>query len=170
MEHQCLRRVVETNMSQKQKIEYPTSAGGIVCRRTDDDDLQIVICGRNGPGTWNLPKGTPNPGESLEETALREVREETGLLVDLQSYIDSVKYWFVRPSDGVKCHKTVHFYLMVPRGGSPSDHDPEFDEVKWVKAQDALTLLTYENEAKIVEKAISMVAEETKNQRNTAQR
>lgn len=148
-------------MAKSQKIEYPVSAGGVICRQTNDD-VEVVICGRNSPVTWNLPKGTPNEGETIEETALREVREETGLKVSLDTYIDKVDYWFVKPSNGAKCHKTVHFYLMLPKGGAISDHDPEFDEVRWVKVQDALKLLTYENEARIVEKAVSMVTQKTK--------
>ena len=111
-------------MASKNRIEYPVSAGGVVYR-IDRDEVHVVICGKRSTNgwIWGLPKGTPEPGETLEETAIREVTEETGLKVDLETPIDSIQYWFVRPDNGVKCHKTVHFYLMSAVGGSFSDHD-----------------------------------------------
>ena len=148
-------------MAKERRTEYPVSAGGVVCRK-GGEDVEVVICGRSNPPSWSLPKGTPNPGEVIEETAIREVTEETGLEVDLKDYIGSIDYWFVRPVDRVRCHKTVHFYLMYPKGGSISHHDPEFDVIQWVTAAYALKTLTHINEAHIVEKALSLVAEKTK--------
>ena len=146
-------------MTANDRIEYPVSAGGVVYRKTGDG-VEIVIGGfRSQEGwTWGLPKGTPDPGETMEETAIREVNEETGLKVSLEAPIDNIQYWFVRSSDGVRCNKTVHFYLMSPVGGSINEHDKEFDAVHWCHDQEALRTLTYRNEAKIVEKAMSMVS------------
>ena len=146
-------------MTASNRIEYPVSAGGVVYRVTGNG-VEIVIGGFRSPEgwTWGLPKGTPDPGETMEETAIREVTEETGLKVALEAPIDAINYWFVRSDDGVRCHKTVHFYLMTPIGGSISEHDKEFDAVRWIPEQEALRDLTYRNEAKIVEKAVSMVA------------
>ena len=79
---------------------------------------------------------TPELRETLEETAIREVTEETGLKVSLEAPIDFIRYWFVRPDDGVRCHKTVHFYLMSAVGGSLDDHDHEFDEVRWSSGEE----------------------------------
>ena len=126
--------------------------------------MEVVICGQRSPNgwTWGLPKGTPDPGETLEETAIREVTEETGLKVSLEAPIDSIQYWFVRPDDGVRCHKTVHFYLMSPVGGSFSDHDHEFDEVRWSHSQESLRTLTYKNEIDILDKAIEMVSQKAR--------
>ena len=148
-----------TTLAASNRIEYPVSAGGVVYRVTEDG-VEIVIGGfRSQEGwTWGLPKGTPDPGETMEETALREVNEETGLKVALEAPIDNIQYWFVRSSDGVRCHKTVHFYLMSPIGGSISEHDQEFDAVHWRHDQEALRTLTYRNEANIVEKAMKMVS------------
>ena len=141
------------------RVEYPVSAGGVVYR-VGDAGVEVVICGHNTQygWTWGLPKGTPDPGETMEETALREVREETGLHVNLEASIDSIRYWFERPDDGVRYHKTVHFYLMRPVGGALEDHDHEFDEVRWSSGEESCRILTYRNEINIVEKAIAMVS------------
>ena len=134
------------------------SAGGVVLRPVDGS-VEIVICGRSSPIIWALPKGTPDQGETVEQTALREVNEETGLEVEIQGFINSIDYWFVGAPDGRRIHKTVHFYLMRPIGGGSTDlHDAEFDVVQWCSAEDALKLLTYPNEARIVSNGLSMVA------------
>jgi 8-oxo-dGTP pyrophosphatase MutT (NUDIX family) len=87
---------------------------------------------------------------------VREVSEETGLQVKTQCFIDSVQYWFVRIGDGARCHKTVLYYLMDPVGGDTSLHDHEFDEVRWFSVEDALKTISYGNEAKVVEKGLSL--------------
>ena len=115
------------------------------------------MCGRGDPLRWSLPKGTPDPGESLEQTALREVREETGLDVAIEAPIGNITYWFAIPEDRVHCHKTVHFYLMTYKGGSTEQHDPEFDEVRWFSSEEALKSLTFANEVKVMEDALAMV-------------
>jgi 8-oxo-dGTP pyrophosphatase MutT (NUDIX family) len=119
--------------------------------------LEIVLCGRTRQGTWNLPKGTPDPGETLEQTAEREVREETGLEVEIGRSLGDISYWFIEPLEGVTCHKTVHFYLMADRGGSTVFHDAEFDEVRWFSAQKALVAVTHANEADVVRRALDLL-------------
>ena len=106
--------------------------------------------------TWTLPKGTPNPGETREETALREVEEETGLTVRITGILDSIEYWFVQ--SGTRIHKTVHYFLMEPTGGDLASHDHEFDEVRWVGFDTAATLLTFETERNLVAKAARALA------------
>jgi len=132
-----------------------TSAGGVVVRRTGAR-LEVLLCGREMPPIWALPKGTPNPGETVEETALREVEEETGVAVEVERRIGHVEYSFHRPGDGAWCDKVVHYFLMWPVGGDTSRHDAEFDRVEWVEADRARRQLTYANEARLVEKALSL--------------
>ena len=70
----------------RRRVERPVSAGGVVYRVVDGK-IEAVLCGRIDTGRWSLPKGTPDPGETLERTALREVREETGLEVAIEAPI-----------------------------------------------------------------------------------
>jgi 8-oxo-dGTP pyrophosphatase MutT (NUDIX family) len=128
------------------------SAGGIVFR-SENGTREVLLCGRSGDGLWALPKGTPEQGESPEQTALREVREETGVEVEQQALVGDVRYWFSRPQEGVRYFKTVRHYLFRPVGGDPSLHDHEFDDVRWFPVQEALRLLTYRNEARILRQA-----------------
>jgi 8-oxo-dGTP pyrophosphatase MutT (NUDIX family) len=135
------------------KLATATSAGGIVIRLIDG--IPHLVAGRRRRQrdgvTWTLPKGTPNPDETLEETALREVAEETGLEVRLLAPLDAIEYWFVQ--GGTRIHKTVHYWLMEPVGGDLDRHDHEFDEVRWVPIGDAPALLTFETERALVERA-----------------
>jgi len=131
-----------------------TSAGGVV-HRTVDGRLQIVLGHRREPPLWALPKGTPHAGETLEETALREVHEETGLELELESPIRSVSYVFVRGR--IRFHKTVHFFLMRPVGGDVSQHDREFDDVRWLDIDEALELMTHATERALVDETATMI-------------
>jgi 8-oxo-dGTP pyrophosphatase MutT (NUDIX family) len=127
-----------------------TSAGGIVIRFLGEN-AQFVAGRRKRErdgATWTLPKGTPIPGETLEETALREVAEETGLKVRVVAPLDSIKYTFVQR--GTRIRKTVHYFLMEAVGGSLDDHDREFEEVRWVAFDDAAGLLSFETERALV--------------------
>ena len=94
----------------------------------------------------------------MEETALREVREETGLDVQLESPIGSINYWFAERGGSVRYHKTVHYYLMVPVGGDTSLHDPEFDVVRWFSLDQALDAIAYPNEADMLRRAQELIS------------
>jgi ADP-ribose pyrophosphatase YjhB (NUDIX family) len=127
-----------------------TSAGGIVVRY--QDTIPQLVVGRRRRDkdgqTWTLPKGTPIPGETLEETALREVREETGLSVRIVSPLDAIRYTFVQR--GTRIHKTVHYFMMEATGGGLEDHDHEFEEVRWIAFQEAPGILSFETERSLV--------------------
>jgi 8-oxo-dGTP pyrophosphatase MutT (NUDIX family) len=127
-----------------------TSAGGIVFR-FQETTPQLVVGRRKrerDAHTWTLPKGTPNAGETLEETALREVCEETGLTVRILSPLDSINYTFVQR--GTRIHKTVHYFMMEPTGGGFESHDREFEEVRWISFDEAATLLSFVTERGLV--------------------
>jgi 8-oxo-dGTP pyrophosphatase MutT (NUDIX family) len=134
-----------------------TSAGGIVVRFSGQvPELVVGSRRRERDGlTWTLPKGTPNRGETIEQTALREVAEETGLEVRITEPLDSIEYWFVQR--GTRIHKTVHYFLMEPTGGDLSRHDHEFEHVRWVAFDGASSLLTFETERELVARALRRV-------------
>ena len=102
--------------------------------------------------TWALPKGTPSGSETPEETALREVREETGLQVRILDTIGDIRYRFVR--DGLRIDKTVQYYLMEATGGDLADHDHEFDDVRWFAVGEADAVMRFATERDIVARAL----------------
>jgi 8-oxo-dGTP pyrophosphatase MutT (NUDIX family) len=132
-----------------------TSAGGVVYR-TAPARTEVALVHRLKPALWALPKGTPQAGETLEETALRETREETGLEVEIEQPISSIRYFFVRGR--TRFAKTVHFFLMRPVGGDLSLHDHEFDEVLWWPLEEAIQLVTYPTERSVLERAAALLA------------
>jgi len=132
-----------------------TSAGGVV-HRTEAARIEIVLVHRREPSLWALPKGTPDAGETLAETAVRETHEETGLEVEIEEPISSISYFFVRGR--TRFHKTVHFFLMRPVGGRLEDHDHEFDEVRWIQIEEALELMTHATERAVVLRAAELLA------------
>ena len=127
------------------------SAGGVVFRRVEEG-IEIVLVGRTSERLWALPKGRPDAGETLEETALREVREETGLEVRIVDTVGQVEYWYTGP-DGERVDKTVHYYLMEPIGGNTANHDHEFDRVEWRHLFEAERLLTHRNQLPMLHRA-----------------
>ncbi|MEP6680564.1 MAG: NUDIX hydrolase [Chloroflexota bacterium] len=131
-----------------------TSAGGVV-HSTVEGRTEVALVHRLRPALWALPKGTPSVGETIEETALRETREETGLAVEIEQPISSIRYFFVRGR--TRFAKTVHFFLMRPIGGDLSEHDHEFDEVRWWPLEEAIELLTYPTERSVLEKAAALI-------------
>jgi 8-oxo-dGTP pyrophosphatase MutT (NUDIX family) len=135
-----------------------TSAGGVVVSADTDRPSLVVGMRRRGRDsvTWTLPKGTPDPGETLEETALREVAEETGLEVSILEPLRAIEYAFVQ--DGTRIRKTVHYYLMEPTGGDLARHDAEFERVRWVTFNEAPGLLSFATERELVADAAALLA------------
>ena len=134
-----------------------TSAGGIVVRYEDGRPHLVVGSRRRERDgrTWTLPKGTPERGETAEQTAIREVAEETGLEVRITRPLDHIEYWFVQ--SGTRIHKTVHYFLMEPTGGDLDRHDHEFDQVRWIPFDEAGAVLTFETERALVQRAAAVL-------------
>jgi 8-oxo-dGTP pyrophosphatase MutT (NUDIX family) len=136
-----------------------TSEGGIVIRY-EAGRPQFVVGSRRRERdirTWTLPKGTPDGHETLEETALREVAEETGLEVRITGPLAAIEYTFVQ--SGRRIHKTVHYFMMEPVGGDLARHDHEFDEVRWIDFDEASDVLTFETERALVAQAADLLTE-----------
>jgi 8-oxo-dGTP pyrophosphatase MutT (NUDIX family) len=126
-----------------------TSYGGVVVR--GDEVLVITPAGKRR--VTGLPKGGPNPGESGEQTAAREVREETGVTATVREPLGDVNYWYRR--GGRRVYKTVHFYLCDYVSGSTEDHDHEVENARWMPLELARTALSYPGERALIERALS---------------
>jgi 8-oxo-dGTP pyrophosphatase MutT (NUDIX family) len=128
------------------------AAGGIVHRRGPVGETEVLLVHRPRYDDWSLPKGKADPGERDEETALREVEEETGLHCRLGAPAGRTRY---RDSKGRD--KVVHYWLMEPPGDAEeaSSFVPnhEVDELRWCTVPEATERLSYSHDRKLLQKA-----------------
>jgi len=138
-------------------VKRTESYGGVAVREHEGRHEVALIRVRNlkGSAVWALPKGGREPGESAEDAAVREVREETGLVAEIVEPVDSVTYWFAWPPERVRYKKTVHLYLMRVVGGDPSEHDDEVEEVGFFTLEEAARRASYRTDKQV----LSSVAE-----------
>ena len=139
---------------------HETSAGGLVIDGIDgpkDSQVAALIgrIDRRGRMLWSLPKGHIELGETAEQTAIREVAEETGIQGSVLAALGSIDYWFV--TEGRRVHKTVHHYLMRFLGGELSDEDVEVSEVAWVPLKELPSRLAYADERRLAEVADELI-------------
>jgi 8-oxo-dGTP pyrophosphatase MutT (NUDIX family) len=137
------------------------SAGGVVVRRIRGEwRLAAIRPGGKPEGTWALPKGLVDTGEDPAATALREVREETGLDGRLEGKLGDVKY--VYTWDGERIFKIVSFFLVRATRGRIGELDPalafEVAEARWLPLADAPRLLAYRGEREMAERALAVLA------------
>jgi 8-oxo-dGTP pyrophosphatase MutT (NUDIX family) len=132
------------------------SAGGVLVRRLKGRWWLAAIRPNGKPeGTWALPKGLIDSGESGAETAVREVAEETGILGRVLMPLGTIDYWFV--ADDRRVHKTVHHFLLEAVGGELSDEDVEVTEVAWVPLGELDAQLAYVDERRLVRRAAELL-------------
>lgn len=131
------------------------SSGGVIFR-PGTAGMEIALIRKTlkgGKRIWCLPKGWVEPGESFEDAAVREVREETGLDGEILQKIGETSYQFYSKEDRARIDKTVHFFLMNCRGGNTADHDDEVEAADWFPLEQVETIMAYPTEKEMVRKA-----------------
>ncbi|HEV7937996.1 MAG TPA: NUDIX domain-containing protein [Solirubrobacteraceae bacterium] len=134
--------------------EREISAGGVVVH--DGQVLVIVPTRRAADGSQvlALPKGHLDDGETVVQAATREVREETGMVVEPVKELGEVRYWYMR--DRQRIAKSVHFFLFRLLGGDLADHDDEVLEARWMGLSEAQKTLSYAGERDMVGRALAI--------------
>lgn len=137
------------------------SCGGVVYRvHQGTTEIALIRVGRR----WCLPKGQMERGEKLHDTALREVREETGLDGKIIARLGDISYWFTgkdRENEAIRIFKRVYFYLMRCLGGDVSWHDHESEEACWVPILEAIGRLSHQTEKRMVVKAAAYLEKQS---------
>jgi 8-oxo-dGTP pyrophosphatase MutT (NUDIX family) len=136
-----------------------TSSGGVIFRQSSGQ-AEIALVSVKGGKAWCLPKGLVDSGETPEMTAVREVREETGLNGNIIGKLGDIAYWYYIRDENVKCRKTVSFYLMEYVSGDTADHDSEVDSAEWFSFEDALARVRYRGDKSIISKALAWIQED----------
>lgn len=129
------------------------SAGGIVYK-TEHGNIVVLISQHSGHHGWVFPKGHVGDtvkNETVEEAAIREVQEETGIVGKILKKLPLTNYWYI--FNGQKRHKTVRYFLMKYASGDSADHGWEMENVAWLPVSEIGQKLTYDGDKKVWEKA-----------------
>jgi len=138
-------------------MKFQFSAGGIVYKK-ENGKIFILVSKHSGHHGWVFPKGLIGDhvkGEKKEETAVREVEEETGVKGEIIEEIEPVTYWY--NWEGEKIKKTVYYFVMKNAGGDILKHDSEMEEVEWLEKSEVEKRLTYPSDKKVWEQAIKLI-------------
>jgi 8-oxo-dGTP pyrophosphatase MutT (NUDIX family) len=112
---------------------------------------------RRGRLLWSLPKGHIEEGETAPETAVREVKEETGITAIVDCPLGTIDYWFV--AEDRRVHKTVHHFMLIAQDHELCDEDVEVTEVAWVPLAELESRLAYADERRLVRKAKQLLSD-----------
>ena len=141
--------------ARRPKVERQRSAGGVVVRGGE-----MLLIATAGGRRWQLPKGRIESGETSEQTAVREVREETGVTADVVAPLPGIDYWFAEGSEK-RIRKHVDYFLLAYRSGSEADFDRrEVHEARWFPWAEAIVRLSHANERRVAESARSLAGGE----------
>ena len=132
------------------------SAGGVVVRAAEAIVIVPTRRAADGSRVLCLPKGHLDAGETAQQAAQREVREETGVEAKLVGELGEVRYWYRR--DGRAVPKSVQFFLFHYLSGDTADHDDEVEEARWMDLSEAEKALSYEGEREMVALARAALA------------
>ncbi|HTZ86977.1 MAG TPA: NUDIX domain-containing protein [Solirubrobacteraceae bacterium] len=136
------------------------SAGGVVIRGSEVVVIVPTRRSSDGSKVLALPKGHLDPGETPLQAAVREVREETGIVGEPVTELGETRYWYRR--DGRTIPKSVSFYLFKYIEGDTADHDDEVEEARWVELRQATRELSHAAEREMVARAIAYLETESK--------
>ncbi len=136
-------------------MKFEFSAGGVVFKKENGKTF-ILVAQHSQHHGWVFPKGLIDKGEKKEETALREVEEETGIKGKILKPLEPIEFWYVFESEKIK--KRVYYFLMEAVGGDIENHDYEMEKVEWLLANEVKKRLTYESEKKVWEEARKLIA------------
>jgi 8-oxo-dGTP pyrophosphatase MutT (NUDIX family) len=128
------------------------AAGGVVSRRGENGEIEVVVVHRGRYDDWTFPKGKAHRGESDEDCALREVEEETGLVCRLEHELASTAY---RDSRGRE--KRVRYWAMSPVGGRLGPTG-EIDAARWLSPAEAKVILTYDRDLDVLASFLAIPA------------
>jgi uncharacterized protein with ATP-grasp and redox domains/8-oxo-dGTP pyrophosphatase MutT (NUDIX family) len=131
------------------------SSGGLVVRR-NNGKWQVLLVKKSDSGLWTLPKGHKEKGEKEEETASREVEEETGYKVKIGPRVGEISFRYTRDSQTFR--ETASFFLMEVVGEGKRE-EAEIEEVEWRSLDDALQILHYDNEKNLINKLKKLLEE-----------
>ncbi|MCM8778609.1 MAG: NUDIX hydrolase [Candidatus Omnitrophica bacterium] len=134
------------------KTKKQHSAGGVIFRERGGR-IEVALISRNNHTIWCLPKGNIEKGESVEEAAKRETKEETGLDGELLQKINTIHYFYSSKKENLRFSKTVDFFLFRYLKGDIKEHDWEVDSVEWLEIEEAIKKLTYKSERETLKKA-----------------
>ena len=126
------------------------SAGGI----TFNEQGQVLLTKHSQNKHWSFPKGLIDLGQTTEEAALREVKEEGGIEAEIVDKVGYSKY--VYTLKGERIFKVVTYFLMKYVSGDPKDHDFEVEEANWYEPEEALKQLTFSQDKELFKKALEM--------------
>ena|ERR1035437_1737487 len=134
------------------------SAGGVVYKKSSiinqKSEILVLVCQHSQHHGWVFPKGLIGDhiaGEKKEDTALREVEEETGVKGKIIKLLSPVDYWYVFEDE--KIHKTVYYFLMEFVSGDITKHDTEMENVEWLSEDKVEVRLTYPEDKKVWQEA-----------------
>jgi 8-oxo-dGTP pyrophosphatase MutT (NUDIX family) len=125
-----------------------------VVYRRSDDGIEVILASRRtrrGDLAWGLAKGGIEGDESMEDAAVREVREETGIEAVIEDSLGDTRYMYVW--ENVRIRKTVHFFLMRATGGDVDDRDDEMEEIRWFPLDRAMKRAAYRGERDVLRRA-----------------
>lgn len=139
-----------------ESIQHDVSSGGVLFRRTGEQVEVVLIQTR--ADRWQIPKGAIEEGETREQAARREVREETGIDGEVLEHLETIEYWFTAGTRRQKRHKSVHLFLLKCLGGDTRDHDDESMDARWFPLEEASQKLSFANERHALDLARTRIA------------